>query len=116
MAIFPRKNDYLGHAWGLTGSEPVEVWERLSPAYEAQAEALWNAFAARGLNPSLEWAGSQDGEAIIGRDDDDEIVILYHLESPAEARTLALARAEGSLNRLIATHLRELEQEAQRYA
>lgn len=89
---FPRADDGLGFAWGLELDRPTLVWERFSPAYEEQAARLWDEFAARGWHPALEWAGSQDGEAIIGRDDDGEIVCFYHLEDPSTAQELAKGR------------------------
>lgn len=98
---FPRPDDGAGHAWVLSGAAPTLVSERLSVAYEQQAADLWDAFAARGWIPALEWAGSQDGEAIIGRDAAGEIVCLFHLEEPAGAEELAAARHAGTLQKLI---------------
>lgn len=112
---FPRPDDGLSHAWGLSGPTPVEIWERFSPAYEAQAADLWDAFAARGWAPALEWAGGQDGEAIIGRDaadDPGEIVCLFHLEDPQVAQSLAAARSAGKLDAEIDQELNALSDEA----
>ena len=36
----PRPRDDEPFAWGLSGPHPVEIWERFSPAYEAQLERL----------------------------------------------------------------------------
>ena len=35
---FPRPRDNEPFAWGLSGPEPVEIWERFSPAYVSIAE------------------------------------------------------------------------------
>ena len=104
---FPRAHDDLPHAWGLDGPEPQELWERFSPAYEAQAEAMWHALAAAGLSPSLDWAGSEDGEGIIGSDEEGEAVVAWHLEDPSEALQLQQAIAEDRLPALIAAALRQ---------
>lgn len=85
---FPRQADGEPHAWGLTGGNPRKVWERFSPAYEAQAELLVRALEARGWDPYLAGAGSEDGEYLRAeRGGQDRFVI--HLEDPAEARWLA---------------------------
>ena len=86
---FPRPRDDQPHAWQLSGPEPVEVWERFSPAYEAQAERLARALAARGFDVSLDGAGSEDGEFVSGRDETGRFLLLAHLEDPSEAREIA---------------------------
>lgn len=98
---FPRPDDGLGHAWLLMGQEPVGVSERFSRAYEEQAAELWDAFEARGWVPALECAGSQDGEAIVGRDAEGEIMCFLHLEEPMGAEEIASARRSGRLQELI---------------
>lgn len=103
---FPRPRDDLPHAWGLDGPEPQRIWERFSPAYEAQAEAMWHALLDAGLSPSLDWAGSEDGEGIIGSDADGEAVVAWHLEDPREAVRLRRAIAARRLPALIAAALR----------
>lgn len=115
MSPFPRSPDDKPHAWGLMHSVPTEIWERFSPTYEAQAEAIWDAFRQRGLDPALEWAGSEDGEAIIGRKPlarpgrEAEILVLFHLENPEEAQRLQAALAAGRLEALIAGDIRETQ-------
>ena len=115
---FPRTPDGKPHAWGLKGKVPAEIWERFSPAYEAQARTVWSAFAALGYDPALEWAGSEDGEAIIGREARPRprrtasIVVLFHLENPQEAVRLQQAIAGGRLKALIADEIRQSEAEA----
>lgn len=94
---FPRTPDAEPHAWGLSRERPHEVWERFSARYESQAEELWNAVAALGLIPSLEWAGSQDGEALLGRDKNGALVVTFHLEDPKEAENIAKAISMNSL-------------------
>ncbi|MDO5613338.1 MAG: 3-keto-5-aminohexanoate cleavage protein [Paracoccus sp. (in: a-proteobacteria)] len=85
---FPRTPDALPHAWGLTGDVPVEIWERFSPAYEAQAERLVRAIAAQGYAAAFGGAGSEDGEFVaITRAG--KAVALIHLEHPDEAQELA---------------------------
>lgn len=86
---FPRKDDGKGWAWGLESGTPTKLWERFSPAYEAQAEALLAAIAAAGLTPVLDFGGSQDGEAALGLDDKGEAQVLFHLEDPKEAQRIA---------------------------
>ena len=86
---FPRTDDGAGWAWGLDGETPAEVWERFSPAYEAQAERVMRAVAARGLTPSIDGAGSEDGEFVAGQDPAGTNVLLVLLEEPASAREIA---------------------------
>ena len=98
---FPRPDDGLPRAYVMTGDTPVEVWERFSPAYEAQAEAVLGAIAEAGYTAVLDWAGSEDGEAAIGLDEDDRIGVLFHLEDPLDARLIAQAIAKGRLAQLV---------------
>ena len=84
---FPRSPDRKGRAWGPSGGKPAEIWERFSPDYEAQAERLARAIEARGLTARLGGAGSEDGEYLAALRDG-ELVMLQHLEDPAEARAL----------------------------
>lgn len=98
---FPRTPDDKGHAYGLLGAVPEQVWERFSDRYEAQAEALCNVISDMGYVAALEWAGSQDGEAIIGRNATGEIVVLYHLEDPNEAEQIEKAIAEGWIQKML---------------
>ena len=92
---FPRSDDGAGWAWGLDGETPAKVWERFSPAYEAQAERVMRAVAARGLTPSIDGAGSEDGEFIAGQDRAGNYVLLVHLEEPASAREIAALDEPG---------------------
>ncbi|MBW3084268.1 hypothetical protein KEM60_00455 [Austwickia sp. TVS 96-490-7B] len=96
---FPRTPDDLPRAWQCDG-EPTQVWERFSPAYEAQAEKLWNEFAQRGMTPRLDHAGSEDGEAITATDTTGQTVFFLHLEDPNEAQEIAAALAAGNLDTL----------------
>ncbi len=41
-----------------------------------------------GWVPELGWAGSEGGEAMIARDQDGEMTLLFHLEDPAKAEQL----------------------------
>lgn len=109
---FPRADDGLGHAWGGRGTRPQEVWERFSEPYEAQAQALWACLETLGLEAALDWAGSQDGEAIIGRDSDGEIVVLYHLEDPDEAIALQGAASKGELRAFVETTIADMSKDA----
>lgn len=94
---FPRNDDGEGWAWGLEGDTPAQIWERFSPAYEAQAAAIWAEVIAMGLTPELGGAGSEDGEFILGRDAQGQAQLFQHLEDPNEAQTLEKARREGTL-------------------
>lgn len=89
VPAFPRTPDGAGHAWGFTGTTPLEIWERFSPAYEAQAERLARAYAAAGFRAELSGAGSEDGEFVVGVDTQGQYHGLTHLEDPAEARAWA---------------------------
>lgn len=100
--VFPRKDDGLGWAYQLQGGQPEQVWERFSPGYETQAEAVLNAIADLGLTALIDWAGSEDGEAAIGLNDNDQIAVLFQLEDPVEARLIAQAIEEGRLAQLVA--------------
>ena len=97
---FPRADDGAGWAWGLEGDTPRAVWERFSPAYEALAERLLRAIAARGLTATLEGAGSEDGEFILVHDlvpggVPEGYELMCHLEDPNEAVPLAALDAAG---------------------
>ncbi|WP_324752475.1 hypothetical protein [Roseovarius sp. Pro17] len=84
---FPRKRDNEPFAWGLSGPEPVEIWERFSPAYEAQLERLVSVLRELGFSPAIGGAGSEDGEYIRAEhDDNSRVVFFYHLEEPADAK------------------------------
>ena len=84
---FPRPRDNEPFAWGLSGSEPVEIWERFSPAYEAQLERLIKTLNELGFSPTIGGSGSEDGEYVRAEyNDNDRIVFFYHLEDPADAR------------------------------
>lgn len=101
---FPRKDDGLGHAWGLQGATAQAVWERFSPAYEAQAARLWRAYRAAGTRPALSGAGSEDGEFIVGQRPDGSYHGLTHLEDPSEARAIA-AMDDDALAQWLAARL-----------
>ncbi|MDO5643812.1 MAG: hypothetical protein Q4G26_15680 [Paracoccus sp. (in: a-proteobacteria)] len=98
MARFPRNDDGLGWAWGLQGDRPAAIWERLSPAYEAQAQALLAALAPRFSLVMLDWAGSQDGEAAIGLNAGGALEFCYHLENPQAAQALQAALEAGRID------------------
>ena len=84
---FPRKPDGEPFAWGLSKSEPVEIWERFSPAYEAQAQRLFGVLRALDFSPKIGGAGSEDGEYIRAEHNKNNCsVFFYHLEDPADAR------------------------------
>lgn len=84
---FPRPRDNEPFAWGLSGPEPVEIWERFSPAYEAQLERLIKTLGELGFSPAIGGSGSEDGEYIRAEyDKNSRIVFFYHLEDPADAR------------------------------
>ena len=59
------------------------------PAYEAQAERVMQTVAALGLTPSIDGAGSEDGEFVAGQDTAGNDVLLVHREEPASAREIA---------------------------
>lgn len=87
---FPRPRDNEPFAWGLSGPEPVEIWERFSPAYEAQLERLVLALDELGFTPTIGGSGSEDGEYVRAEYTNNcRIVFFYHLEDPADARFLA---------------------------
>ncbi len=86
---FPRPRDEEPFAWGLGGPEPVEIWERFSPAYEAQLQRIAQTLQALGFAPETGGAGSEDGEYLRAEyQPDPRIVFFQHLEDPAEARVL----------------------------
>ena len=77
---FPRPRDNEPFAWGLSGSEPVEIWERFSPAYEAQLERLVVTLRDLGFAPTIGGAGSEDGEYVRAEyRSNSRIVFFYHL-------------------------------------
>lgn len=86
---FPRPPDDEPFAWGLSGPEPVEIWERFSPTYEFQLERLITALCELGFTPNIGGAGSEDGEYVRAEYiRNSRIVFFYHLEEPADARFL----------------------------
>lgn len=101
QVVFPRRDDGKGWAWGLKGARPAEIWERFSPAYEAQAELLLAALARRWPVAALDWAGSEDGEAAIAGNGEGRLEFSYHLEDPQAARRLAEAIADGRLDEFV---------------
>ncbi|AUM73764.1 hypothetical protein [Paracoccus jeotgali] len=87
---FPRPRDDEPFAWGLSGPEPREIWERFSPAYEAQLERLVTTLRGMGFSPTIGGAGSEDGEYVRAEyDQNSRVVFFYHLEDPADARFIA---------------------------
>lgn len=87
---FPRSRDQAPWAWGLEGLKPLNVWERFSPSYEAQAERLMRGIEHLGLCPVVAGAGSEDGEFMAAsRPDSNETVFFFHLENPANAKALS---------------------------
>ncbi len=87
---FPRPRDNERFAWGLSGSHPVEIWERFSPAYEAQLERLVTILEKMDFSPTIGGAGSEDGEYVRAEyKHSDRVVFFYHLEDPADARFLS---------------------------
>lgn len=98
MTKFPRTDDGLGWAWGLQGDAPATIWERFSPAYEAQAQALLAALAPRFASVMLDWAGSQDGEAALGLNAEGALEFCYHLEDPRAAQDLQAALEGGRID------------------
>lgn len=113
--LFPRQNDGHPPAWGLRGARPYLIWERFSPAYETQAERLWHACAALGLTPALEWAGSEEGEALLGRDAAGEIALLLRLEEPDEAQRLQAALCSGQIRGYLRGERKALRDEVARH-
>lgn len=87
---FPRIPDGLPDA-------PENREERFTSAYEARAESLWKGIVGLGYRPSFEWAGSEDGEAIVARGDDDTVVIVIDLEDPGQQQMIDLLTSGGDL-------------------
>lgn len=85
---FPRDDDGKGHAWGCHGDMPVEIWERFSPAYEAQLQKILSQLDQAGFDAEIGGAGSEDGEYIVAKHPDGRS-IFQHLEDPTQARFLA---------------------------
>ena len=93
---FPRPRDDEPFAWGLSGPEPLELWERFSPAYEAQLERLVIVLRELGFCPTIGGSGSEDGEYVRAEHGNDSRVVFFqHLEEPAEARFLDSLDDEG---------------------
>lgn len=98
----PRQPDGYPPAWEQVGETPSEVWERCSPAYEAQAMVLLDALARRGMAGTLEHAGSEDGETLLVTVPGEEgALYLFQLEDPEEARYIADAIASGGVEDLL---------------
>lgn len=88
---FPRVPDGLPDA-------PENVEKRFSPRYEERVERLWRAITELGCRPSLEWAGSEDGEAIVGRGKDDRVLIVIDLEDVDQQQTIDRLHGSGQLH------------------
>ncbi|WP_113912895.1 hypothetical protein [Roseovarius dicentrarchi] len=68
----------------------MEIWERFSPAYEAQLERLVEILRDLGFAPAIGGSGSEDGEYVRAEyDSNSRVVFFYHLEDPADARFIA---------------------------
>lgn len=104
---FPRAPDAEGWAWGLDGPSPIQVWERHSPRYEAQAERIVRALEARGLVVCLAGAGSQDGEYVLVRNGVGGLRFFAHLEDPAVAERFEAAD-DAQLSDWIAAFVAEI--------
>lgn len=92
---FPRPDDGAQAGPGVWTATPPQPWERFSPAYEAQAERVMQTVAALGLTPSIDGAGSEDGEFVAGQDPAGTNVLLVLLEEPASAREIAALEDAG---------------------
>lgn len=89
MNPFPRTLDDAGDAWS-----PGPV--RFTPAYEARAEALWDAAVETGFQPGLALAGSEDGEVLyLATPGDDAWLCLIALEDPSAQDEIDAVRAQG---------------------
>ncbi|PVA09179.1 hypothetical protein DC366_14820 [Pelagivirga sediminicola] len=87
---FPRPRDNEPFAWGLSGPEPVQIWERFSSAYEAQLERLVSTLSDLGFSPAIGGSGSEDGEYVRAEyEGNSRIVFFHHLEDPADARFIS---------------------------
>ena len=101
---FPRQRDDEPFAWGLSGSDPVEIWERFSPSYEAQLERLITALRELGFAPAIGGSGSEDGEYIRAEyEGNSRIVFFHHLEDPADARFLSSLDDKSLRNWIVET-------------
>lgn len=87
---FPRMPDGLPDA-------PHNGEERFSAPYEKRAEHLWEAMIAAGCQPSFEWAGTEDGEALVGRDGSDSVLLVIDLEDPTQQNAIDTLIATGDL-------------------
>ncbi|WP_182353637.1 hypothetical protein [Flaviflexus huanghaiensis] len=96
---FPRVPDGLPDA-------PENVEKRFSPPYEERAERLWQAIVDLGCRPSLEWAGSEDGEAIVGRGADDRVRIVIDLEDQAQQQAIDELYSRGALSEWLSETLK----------
>ncbi len=93
---FPRERDDEPFAWGLSGAEPTKIWERFSPAYEAQLERLVIVLRELGFDPYVGGAGSEDGEYVRAEyKANDRIVFFQHLEDPTEAKFIKGLSRDG---------------------
>lgn len=88
--FFPRIPDGLPNAWD--SEEP-----RYSAGYEKRAELIWDAMTDLGFFPTIEWAGSEDGEAIVARGKDSKALLIVDLEDPEQQKTMDLLIAEAGL-------------------
>lgn len=77
-SLFPRDPDNQPEAYpGGDG--------RFSDSYEARAQTLAQAVEMAGYAPALDWAGSEDGEALLALDKTSgELMWVVHLEDPHE--------------------------------
>lgn len=74
-----------------------DIWTRGSDAYNKQAEMVLSELADLYHSSTLEWAGSEDGEAAIGLYKNGKISTLFHLENPQDALALKKAIREKNL-------------------
>ncbi|WP_147599362.1 hypothetical protein [Flaviflexus massiliensis] len=101
VGMFPRVPDGLPDAWVGDGG-------RFTPGYESRAEELWKAISKLGFHPTFDWAGSEDGEAIVARDSEGHAQLIIDLEEPQQQRIIDSKLAEGILTEWIREEISSL--------
>jgi len=98
---FPRVPDGLPDAFeGENG--------RFTPSYESRAKEVWNAMTQLGFHPTFDWAGSEDGEAVVARDVEGHAQLIVDLEEPGQQELIDRKLAEGSLAQWICEEISSL--------
>lgn len=95
---------FPAHADGMTSvdgyyipDEEVDAYLKERAYYGKKAEEIFRRFCP---NTIRDWAGTQDGEAVLGLDEKGKLMMLIHLD-PTDIETMKEAEKEGNLEEVL---------------